>query len=229
MIALKFLSVLLAGYLLGSIPFGLLVSRHMAKRDIRRFGSGKIGATNVLRVVGKKAAALVALGDILKGAAAVLAAGFIFRGEYAVAVGSPLWWTIRSAPVLGALAAMAGHNWSIFLRFRGGRGVATFFGGLAALSPAVAIFSGEVVFLGAGMTRFVSVGSMAGAFSAFSIMLPLTLVNGFPIEYLVYCFVGTVAIVIMHRDNIARLLAGKERRLGEKAEPVSSPSEEGNL
>src|SRR4030042_683749 len=105
---------------------------------------------------------------------------------------------------------MAGHNWSIFLKFHGGRGVATFFGGLAALSPVVALFGGQVFVIGVGLTRFASLGSIAGAVGTYTILIPLTLLNGFPVEYLIYTFIGTVVVVVKHRDNIARLVSGTE-------------------
>ena len=131
------------------------------------------------------------------------------------------------AQCLAALAAMAGHVWSIFLKFRGGRGVATFFGGLAALSPVVALFGGQVFVIGVGLTKFASLGSIAGAVGTYTILIPLTILNGFPVEYLVYSLIGTIVIIYMHRDNIARLLAGKERRLGEAAQATeSSPIEQ---
>lgn len=225
MIIARMITAVIVGYLVGSIPFGVLVSKRLARVDVRDYGSGKIGTTNVLRTAGRKAAALVALCDISKGALAVLATGLMLRGEYLV-VGSILWWLARSAPVLAGLAAVAGHNWSIFLKFRGGRGVATFFGGLVALSPPVAIFSGEIALLGAGVTRFASLGSLAGAVGSYSVLVPLTIINGFPIEYLAYTLVGTVVIIVMHRDNIARLMSGRERRIGEKAEKIDSPPPE---
>ena len=120
---------------------------------------------------------------------------------------------------------MAGHNWSIFLKFKGGRGVATFFGGMVALSPVVALFGGEVFIIGAGLTRFASLGSIAGAIGAYTILIPLTIIGGFPLEYIVYALIGTLVIIVMHKDNIIRLLAGKERKIGEKAESVSQPAE----
>lgn len=217
----KFLAVMLIGYILGSIPSGVLIAKRFARVDVTEYGSGKTGATNVLRTAGKKAAALVVGLDVLKGALAVVFAGVIVGGNYLV-------WRefglgLMAAQVLAALAAMAGHNWSIFLKFRGGRGVATFFGGLAALSPVIALFGGEVFIIGAGLTKFASVGSIAGVVGTYTILVPLTIMNGFPIEYLVYTLVGTIAIVIMHRENIVRLLAGKERKLGEKVEVRDSP------
>jgi len=223
MIVAKFFVVILIGYILGSIPFGAIVARLMGKGDVRGYGSGKIGTTNVLRVAGKKAAFLVAVCDISKGALAVVFAGLIVGRSYLV-VGDSFALGALVAQCVAALAAMAGHNWPVFLKFKGGRGVATFFGGLVALCPAAAIFGGEVLILGTGLTRFSSLGSIAGVVSAYSILIPLTVLNGFPIEYLVYTFIGTIAIIIMHRDNIVRLFNGKERKLGEKTEVISSVS-----
>ncbi|MFH1032480.1 MAG: glycerol-3-phosphate 1-O-acyltransferase PlsY [Chloroflexota bacterium] len=216
MIIGKLIVVVLIGYLLGSIPFGLILGKKIAKIDIREFGSGKTGATNMLRAAGKKAAILVGVCDASKGMLAVILAGLIFRED------PSLWWLMRGAQALAALAAIAGHTWSIFLNFQGGRGVATFFGGMLALYPPAALLGGEVIFLSVGLTRFVSLGSIAGAVCVYAIMVPLTLYNGFPIEYLGYSLIGTVAIIATHRDNIARLMAGTERRLGEKAKKIIS-------
>ncbi|MFC1987954.1 glycerol-3-phosphate 1-O-acyltransferase PlsY [Chloroflexota bacterium] len=221
-IVAKFIAVMIIGYLLGSIPSGVLVGRRFAKVDVRAYGSGKIGTTNVLRVAGKKAAVMVVALDVLKGALAVVIAGLIFGRNYLIWRDIGL--GLMSAQVLAALAAMAGHNWSIFLNFRGGRGVATFFGGLIALCPVVGLFGGEVAVVGAGLTKFASLGSIAGVVGTYAILVPLTIINGFPIEYLIYTLIGTIAIIVMHRDNIARLLAGKERRLGEKVNAKDSPN-----
>ena len=215
MIIAKFVAVVVIGYLLGSIPFGVLVGRRLSKADVRQQGSGRMGATNVLRVAGSKAAILVGSLDVLKGVLAVLFAGLIVGGGYLmvgrVGLGG------LAAQVFAALAAMAGHNWPVFLKFRGGRGVATFLGGLVALCPAAAIFGGEVLVLGAGLTKYVSLGSIGAAVGTYAILVPLTIMYGFPIEYLFYTLVGTIIILVMHRDNIARLVSGRERRLGEKA------------
>jgi glycerol-3-phosphate acyltransferase PlsY len=222
MIAAKFISVIAIGYLMGSIPFGVLIGRRSAGVDVRQYGSGKMGATNVLRTAGRKAAALVACLDVLKGVLAVVFAGLIVGRDYLV-VGD-LGLGMLVAQVLAALAAVVGHIWPVFLKFRGGRGVATFMGGLIALCPPAAIFGGEIMILGAGLTRFASLGSIAGAVGTYTILLPLTIMNGFPIEYLVYALIGTILLIVVHRDNIARLLAGKERRLGEKVDARESPS-----
>jgi len=222
MIIAKFVAVVVLGYLLGAIPFGLLIAKRQAKVDVRQYGSGKTGATNVLRSAGRKSAALVASLDVSKGVLAVVFAGLIVGRDYLVVGDFGLGMLV--AQVLAALAAVAGHNWSVFLGFKGGRGVATFFGGLVALCPVAAIFGGEILIIGAGLTRFASLGSIAGAVGTYAILVPLTIMNGFPIEYLFYALVGTIIILIMHRDNIARLLSGKERKLGGKAEERDSSS-----
>ena len=228
MIIAMFVGVVILGYLLGSIPFGLLISRRQAKVDVREYGSGKTGATNVLRTAGRKSALLVIVLDILKGVMAVVFAGLIVGSEY-LAVGG-IGFGSMVAQVLAALAAMVGHNWSVFLKFKGGRGVATFFGGLVALCPPAAILGGEIAIIGAGLTQVASVGSIAGAVGSYAVLVPLTILGGFPVEYLFYALVGAIIILLMHRDNIARLLAGKERRLGEKAVkggPPASKQKEG--
>ncbi len=227
MMIAKFVAVIVIGYLLGSIPSGALIGRRIAKVDVRQHGSGKTGTTNVLRVAGKKAAALVVGLDVLKGALAVLFAGLIVGRSYLVWGDFGL--GLLAAQVMAALAAMAGHNWSVFLKFQGGRGVATFFGGLIALCPVVALFGGEVFIIGAGLTRFASLGSIAGVVGTYTILVPLTILNDFPLEYLIYALVGTIAIIVMHRDNIVRLISGKERRLDEKVETKDSPPSEESM
>ena len=222
-IIVKLVAVVVIGYLLGSIPIGYLLSRRHAKVDVRAHGSGKTGAANVFRTAGRKLGLLVAVLDISKGALAVVIAGLIVGSEYLLVGDSGLWWLLASAQVLAALAAVAGHIWSPFLKFKGGRGVATFFGGLVALCPVAALFGGEILIIGTGLTRFVSLGSIAGAVGSYAILVPLTILNNFPVEYLFYSLVGVVIIFVMHRDNIRRLLSGKERKFGEKAGEVNLP------
>ena len=227
MIVAKFAAVIILGYLLGSIPVGILITKRFNRVDVTEYGSGKTGATNVLRVAGKKMAAIVLALDVLKGALAVVFAGLIIGREYFVVADVGL--GVIFGQCLAALAAMAGHNWSIFLKFRGGRGVATFFGGLIALCPVVAIFGGEVFIIGVGLSRFASLGSISGVVGTYTILVPLTILNGFPIEYLIYALIGTIAIIVMHKDNIARLLAGRERKLGDEPEKIELPPTENSL
>lgn len=227
-IIVKFIAAIICGYLIGSIPFGVLIGRRFAKVDVRQHGSGKMGTTNVLRVAGKKAGALVFIMDLSKGALAVFAAWLLLRGSYTADAGTLTWFMLKSATALSALAAIAGHIWPVFLKFKGGRGVATFYGGMFALCPPVAFLSGQVFVLGASATRFVSLASIAGAVATYVILVALTVFSGFPWENLLYGLVGSIAIIVMHRDNIVRLMKGQERRLGEPAEtddapPVTSP------
>ena len=214
MIIAKFVIVVIIGYLLGSIPFGVLIGRRAAGVDIRQYGSGRMGTTNVLRTAGKKAAVLAACLDILKGALAVVFAGLIVGESYLLVGDYAL--GMLAAQVLAGLAAIVGHIWPVFLKFKGGRGVAPFFGGLIALCLVAAAFGGAVLISVAALTKYASLGSISGAVGACVILVPLTIVNGFPIEYLVYALIGTVLIIVMHRDNIARLISGEERKLGEK-------------
>jgi len=222
MIVIKFIAPILIGYLLGSIPFGLLIGKRMAKVDVRQYGSGRTGGANVLRTAGRKAAALVAGLDVLKGVLAVVFAGLIVGEDYLVMGDFVLGALV--VQVLAALAAIVGHIWPVFLKFHGGRGVATFSGGLIALCPLAAAFGGVVIIIVIGLTRYVSLGAIAGVVSTYAILVPFTIMNYFPIEYLFYALVGTIVIFVMHRDNITRLVSGTERRLGEKAEKRSLTS-----
>ena len=216
MIIAKFVAVMIIGYLLGSIPFGVLIGKQKTRKDIRQYGSGRMGAANVLRTAGGKAAAAVLAFDLSKGVMAVVFAGLIVGDSYMVVGSFGLGKLL--AQILAALSAVAGHNWSVFLKFKGGRGVATFFGGLFALCPVAALFGGEVLIIGVGLSRYISLGSIVGAVGAYVILAPLTILSGFPIEYLVYALAGSIIVFAMHRDNIGRLVSGRERKLFDKVE-----------
>jgi len=215
MIIAKFILVAVVGYLLGSIPFGLIISRHRAKIDIRHYGSGKTGGTNVLRTLGRKAFLLVVTLDIAKGGLAVVFAGLIIGQDYISLGESGM--GLLFAQVIAALGAIVGHIWPIFVKFKGGRGVATFLGGLLALCPAAGLFGGEVLIIGAGLSGFASLGSIVGLVGAYTILIPLTIIYGLPIEYLGYALIGTLLIIFVHRENIKRLLSGKERKINQKS------------
>jgi len=208
---LKFAAVILLGYLLGAIPFGLIATRLTRGVDVREYGSGKTGAANVLRTGGKKAGLIAVIGDLAKGAAAVLLASFL--------VSTP------AAEAAAALAAIVGHNWSIYIKFRGGRGVTTFFGGLLAIYWPIALLCGGVVLGVTALTRYFSLGSIIGASCSFLAMLPLALSGREPIEYVGYTGVAACLILFQHHDNIQRLRLGTERKLGRRAErePSLSP------
>jgi len=228
MIAGLYIAVAAIGYILGSIPFGLLISRAFANKDIREVGSGKIGMTNVMRAAGKKAAALSLLLDVGKGVLAVILAGLVFSGYTNGSTGGFTW--LESARVLAALAAIAGHSWSVFLKFKGGRGVATFIGGLMALHWPAAVVGGGLMLIIGFRTKYMSLGSIIGAVTAFIMLMALNILRiDFlkpypPIEYVTYAMICAVFIYVMHRDNIIRLVSGTERRIGEKAKVEASPS-----
>lgn len=215
MIIFKFVAVAILGYLIGSIPFGVIISKQKANVDVTQYGSGRTGATNVLRTVGRGAAISTALLDILKGALSVIFAGLIIGQDY-ITIGSNIGLGLLFAQMIAGLAAMLGHTYSIFLHFKGGRGVAVFFGALFALIPVAGLFGGEALLISAGLSGFMSLASLVGAVSTVAIMIPLTIVSDFPVEYLIFALGGTLLISFGHRDNIKRLVNGKERRLGEK-------------
>ena len=207
----KLLVIILLGYFLGSIPFGLIIGKVARGIDVREHGSGKIGFANVLRTAGAGPGALTFASDIGKGMLAAWLGEIIVGGSTAT-IGS-LTFDFEAAQVVGALAAVAGHNWSIYIKFQGGRGVDTSLGGLIAMSPLVGLASmaaGIVVIL---VSRYVSLGSMSGAVSSVLILLPLVFLEHQPVEYLIYGTIATALVVYQHRDNIGRLRAGTERRL----------------
>lgn len=211
------LIAIVAGYLLGSIPMGVLITRRLSKVDVRKHGSGSTGATNVLRIAGPKAAAIVFAADMAKGSAAVLAAGWIVGGNSLTIAGLTL--NAQAAQVLAAVFAILGHSWSVFLGFRGGKGVATFFGGLLTLSPLVGVISGGVTLIVIALFRYVSLGSILGTACAVFILLPLAYLGWQPENYLLYALPSMALIGLRHRENILRLLDGTEQKLGEPSLP----------
>ena len=214
MIVGKFVAVAVIGYLLGAIPFALIVSKRMAGIDISKYGSGSIGGTNVLGTVGKKAGAIAMALDIGKAVAAVMLAKAIIGDSVLLVAGFPLNW--QGGQVIAALMAMVGHNWSAYIGFRGGKGVATYYGSWFAMYPAAALFGGVIIILTAVRTRYMSLGSMLGALGISCLFIVLTVAHEFPIVYLVYSLVAGGLIVYQHRNNISRLRSGTELRFGEK-------------
>ncbi|MDA8217521.1 MAG: glycerol-3-phosphate 1-O-acyltransferase PlsY [Dehalococcoidales bacterium] len=197
--------LVIPSYLLGAIPTALLICRWRAGVDVRQYGSGNVGATNTLRTVGLSASATVFAADVVKGLVPT-AIAWGLSGSIAVATAC-------------ALAAVAGHNWSVFIRFSGGKGVCTSLGGLYVLAPQVALAVTVVAIILVVSTRFVSLGSIVGAI--LTPIISLFLVSqGAPAESLVYSLAIGILIIIQHRPNIERLLAGKEHRLGEKVKVV---------
>jgi glycerol-3-phosphate acyltransferase PlsY len=222
MIVGQYIAVAVIGYLLGSIPFGVIIGRLMGGKDVRKIGSGKTGMTNVMRAAGRKAAALSLLLDMGKGALAVYLATLIMGEGHEAPAGA-----------VAALTAIAGHSWSVFLGFKGGRGVATFLGGLLVMHWPAAVIGGLIMIFVGVITKYMSLGSITGAVAAFVMLIVLNffelnfLKTYPPIEYVIYAMICAIFIYIMHRDNILRLVSGTERKLGEKAE-AKNPTQPGN-
>jgi glycerol-3-phosphate acyltransferase PlsY len=207
---LTYLLVSLIAYLLGSIPFGYILVRLFLKEDIRAKGSGNIGATNVMRSGSKGLGALTFLLDACKGYVAVLLASWIVSLPSLTPVDH------RDATALAALFAILGHVYTVWLRFKGGKGVATAFGVFLALAPWAALAALVVFLIAVVFTRYVSLGSILAAvvFPIFSLLLPHA--PRTPLLTAVIFFVS-VLVIFKHRQNIARLLRGTENRFGKSA------------
>ena len=203
-------AALIIGYLIGSVPFAVVVSRLMGLQDPRSFGSGNPGATNVLRGGNKAAAVLTLLGDAAKGWLAVtLAAWAVQRGLLP-----------EAATPLAGLAAFLGHLYPLFLGFRGGKGVATALGVLLALQPWLALATVATWLIVAVVTRYSSLAAILAA-----IFAPFFYILGDRVAWRINALTASVIVLICvlllmrHRANIVRLLAGKEPRIGAKKKP----------
>lgn len=198
----------LPAYLLGALPFGLIVSRFFGIRDIRNHGSGNTGATNVWRVAGFRAAAWVYACDIGKGAAAVAIAHFVVGRFDTAPFGKDAFL------ILSGLAAVLGHIFPVYLRFKGGKGVSTAFGAMVMLLPLESL-AGLLIFgIVAATTRFMSLGSIAGVVSFASLVVVEKFVLRFEIALIYPLLAVALAalIVVAHRRNIRRLIDGHEKR-----------------
>jgi glycerol-3-phosphate acyltransferase PlsY len=194
------------GYLLGAIPFGLIIGRATKGVDLREHGSHRTGATNALRTLGAPAAAAVFLLDVGKGVAAVLLARLIVPDDP----------TTEWAAAAAGIAAIVGHNWSVFIRFTGGRGVATSAGALGAMSPWTLLVIAPVVVLVIWRSRYVSLGSITGALLAPVVTAGFALAAVVGVPAIVYALVSGLLVTVAHSDNIGRLRAGTERKIGRK-------------
>jgi len=200
-------------YLLGSIPFGYLLVRIFRGQDIRLTGSGNIGATNVVRSGAKGLGIATLLLDALKGVVAVWLAAFLVRRQFPgiMFCGNPYMLLAERFMSIAALAAVAGHCFPVWLKFKGGKGVATALGVFCLLFPKAMLVSLVIFVLVVAATRYVSLGSILGAvafpiaahFLEYPGRIPLVMVSGV-----------VVIIVLKHQQNIRRLLAGTENRLG---------------
>ena len=198
---IEVLIAILAGYLIGSIPTGYIIVKLMTGQDIRTVGSGSTGATNVKRVLGKKWFFIVMILDAIKGAIPVLLAAFFLHAFQKYGI----------TPVCAAAAVLIGHSRSIFLKFTGGKSVASGVGTILALCWQVGLLIALIWGIITYSTKYVSVGSIiALALSPF-----LMFFFKQPVGYVVYCAIGAVYIIWLHRENIKRLTNGNENKVRE--------------
>jgi glycerol-3-phosphate acyltransferase PlsY len=186
-------------YLIGSVPFALIIAKRWGAPDLRRAGSGNLGAANVLRTSGVTAGVLVALLDVGKGAAGVLLASKLDGST--------------ATPAVAGLAAIVGHIYPVWLRFRGGKGVATACGVFAALAPVAIPIALAVFVVSAWITKYISVGSVLAS----AALPPIAYAMGAPLPIVGAATAAATLIVFRHRSNIARVWLGTERRIGVRA------------
>jgi glycerol-3-phosphate acyltransferase PlsY len=217
-VILKILFILLICYLIGSVPFSYIFTKLQTGDDIRKLGSGNAGATNASRVLGRWYGMTIGVLDFTKGLFSVFLAGFLMgttAGTPYIEIG-PYALGALGVQVLAGFAAITGHLYPVFLGFRGGKGVATFFGSLSALCPLAGLVGGEVFFLIFFLYGFVSLGSIAAVASTYVLLIPMIYFYGFPLEYIIFTLVGTIVVAYKHRENIKRLLSGQERSARKK-------------
>lgn len=195
--SLVMILMMAASYLIGSIPFGLIITRIWTGEDIRKYGSGNIGTSNVLRTVGVIPAILVLILDVSKGVAAAYLGG---------AIDSDF------GRLLCGIAAIAGHNWSVFLKFKGGKGIATSAGVLFVVWPTIGLILVGLWVLVVAFSRYISLGSLVVA-GTFPILL---LIMGYEWKVVLAGLVLTIFAFSRHVSNFKRLLEGKEYKIGEK-------------
>lgn len=193
---------LIIGYLLGSIPFGVILTRLAGTQDLRSIGSGSIGATNVLRTGNKALAAGTLLGDMLKGTVAVILTGTLWGPD---------------AAMLAGLGAFLGHLFPLYLKFKGGKGVATYIGVLLGLFWPAAFIFGAIWLATAFSTRYSSLSALVASFAT-----PFFLWFFGHLALASLFAVLTLLLFWAHRENIRRLQAGTENRIGEKSASISA-------
>ncbi len=193
-------------YLLGSVPWGYLLLRLHTGEDVRDYGSGRTGMTNVLRTGGGKIATTTMALDVAKAVLAVLLARAV--------IGS------TEADVAAGLLVLVGHNWPVFLQFRGGRGILTGQGGILIMAPVAAAIATVTFLTITFVSRYDSLGSVVGVTIGCLSLVALTLVGMYSSVYALYALIGGAIIVWQHRDNIQRIRQGNERRLGAPAQKV---------
>lgn len=190
----------LGAYLAGSIPFGLLVARATGGPDPRAIGSGRLGGTNSLRALGRRRAVVISAGDVLKGFLPIVAVRAVGGDDLLVS--------------LAALCAVVGATRSVWVGFKGGRGIATGVGTALAIAPLAVAIAAPFFFLLIWRTRIVSIGSLAAAlaFAPAALIIRASSGASIDIEFAAYAIIGPTLVWIAHADNIARLRNGSERR-----------------
>ena len=206
MTALEYIGVIILCYLIGAIPFGVIVGKITRGIDVRQYGSGSMGMTNVLRIVGARAGAIVFAADMGKGAGAAALAGFLLTSPAA-----------EWGQVAGGAAAIVGPCWPVYVRFRGGRGINTGFGAILLMAWPVALFILAAFLITLILFRYVSLSSIAASLTVLVALIPLVALDEEPFAYLVFGLIAVPIVIFRHRGNIQRLLTGREPKIGEKA------------
>ena len=188
--------VVITAYLIGSVPFAVLLAKRWGAQDLRRVGSGNVGATNVLRAYGVTPGVIVALLDMAKGAVSVILADRLNAAG--------------AAPAAAGVAAVIGHVCPVWLGFRGGKGVATAFGVFSILTPLAALVAFGVFIVSVWISRYVSVGSVLAS----ATLPPVAYATGSPVPEVTAAIAIAVLIIVRHRSNLARVRDGTERSLG---------------
>ena len=223
MILIQLVLIAIIGYLWGSIPAGYWMGKLLRGKDfdIRAYGSHKIGATNVLRTLGKVPAVIVFVFDLSKGVGPTLLASLV-----------PFFYGSGWGPTVAGLATLLGHCYPVFIGFRGGRGVLTGAGVLMVLSPLTFIIDAVITFSTIFISRYVSLGSIVGSLTALVCGVLFFIIGHFDPTFIgkvsfaqmVFMVIGPILVIIFHYDNIGRLLAGTERKIGQKVNPEEHTS-----
>lgn len=198
---MKIILVIIICYLLGSVPFGYIVGKLFKKIDIREYGSGNIGTTNAFRILGPVLASLVLIGDIGKGVFSIYLVRFLNIDSLFILI-------------IAGLAVICGHDWSLFLRFKGGKGVATTFGVIFSFNLVISILAVIVWVIIIIFTKYASLASISSLTAVVIFMILLKQ----PYEYVIFSIIILILTVFKHKENIKRLRLGKEKKFGEKIE-----------
>lgn len=196
---MKIVLVIIICYLLGSIPFGYIIGKLFKKTDIREYGSGNIGTTNAFRILGPSLASLVLIGDIGKGIFSIYLVRFLNIDNLFILT-------------IAGLAVICGHDWSLFLRFKGGKGVATTFGVIFSFNLVISILAVIVWVIIIIFTKYASLASISSLTAVVIFMILLKQ----PYEYVIFSIIILILTVFRHKENIKRLRLGKEKKFGEK-------------